>query len=185
MKPNVLNKKQQIIFFSNLFVKKNLHFYFINIKGIKAFQQLYLRKRSIKNNINIKVVKNTLLKKSFKRTNNPKLIEIIPLIKENTTLLWSTDNKETASLLLKFTKKYELNIKPIFKLAISESNFFMGDQGFKYLINMKSKQELLTNLIANLGFSIRKTIFSLNRIFLLLCNLKNKIIYKYENKKTS
>lgn len=180
-----MNKKQTIIFFSNLFGKKKLHFYLINLKGIKAFQQSYLRRRSRKTNINIQVVKNTLLKKSLKLTKNTKFMEIIPLIKENTTLLWSTDNKETAYLLLKFTKKYELSIKQVFKLAISEENLFLGEKGFKYLINMKSKKELLTNLIANLGFSIRKTIFSLNRIFLLLCNLKNQIIYKYENKKNS
>jgi large subunit ribosomal protein L10 len=180
-----MNKKKTLLFFSKLFLKTNMHFYLINLKGIKAFQQSYLRKISIKKNLTIKVVKNTLLKKSFKRTKNPKLIEIIPLIKENTTLMWSKDNKEPAYLLLKFTKKYELNIKKVFKLAISEYNFYMGDKGFKYLINMKSKKELLNNLIANIGLSIRKTIFSLKRIFILLCNLKHKRIYKYENKKTS
>ncbi|MGX7592977.1 50S ribosomal protein L10 [Candidatus Karelsulcia muelleri] len=180
-----MNKKQNILFFSKLFVKNKLHFYLINLKGIKAYQQSYLRRRSRKNHINIKNVKNTLLKTSFKRTKNTKLIEIIPLIKENTTLLWSKNNKETAYLILKFTKKYELNIKQIFKLAISEYTLFMGDKGFKYLINMKSKQELLTNLIANLGFSIRNTMLALKRIFILLCNLKNQIISKYENKKNS
>ncbi|MGX6961082.1 MAG: hypothetical protein ACEOLT_00630 [Candidatus Karelsulcia muelleri] len=43
----------------------------------------------------------------MKITKNPKLIEIIPLIKENTTWLWSKDNKEPASLLLKVATKYE------------------------------------------------------------------------------
>ncbi|MGX7591284.1 50S ribosomal protein L10 [Candidatus Karelsulcia muelleri] len=175
---NKKNKKKTIIFCCNLFLNKKLHFYFINLKGIKAFQQSYLRKISIKKNINIQVVKNTLLKKSFKITKNPNLIERIPLIKENTTLLWSKDNKEPYYLLLKFTNKSELNINKIFKFALSEDNLYLGDKGLKDLINMKSKKELLNNLIANLGLSIIKTIFSLNRIniiFLLLYNLKHNL----------
>ncbi|MGX7592704.1 50S ribosomal protein L10 [Candidatus Karelsulcia muelleri] len=180
-----MNKSQQLLFLRNLLVTPKRNFYFITFNGIKAFQQSYFRQISRTKKIKIKVVKNTLLKQSLKRTNKPTLLQIIPFIKYNTTLLWSKDNKATAALLVQFTHKYNLKMNKIFKFALSEDNLYLGEKGLKALINMKSKDELLKHLIATLGLSIRNTLWSLKIIFRLLCNLKHHIIYKYEHKKHS
>ncbi|MGX7591870.1 50S ribosomal protein L10 [Candidatus Karelsulcia muelleri] len=166
------NKKKIIIYFRDLLLNQSLNFYFINIKGLNASQQAYLRKKSNKKKITIKVVTNTLLKKSIELTNNSKILDIIPFIRKNTTLMWSKFNKAPAELLLKFIKKDNLSIKKIFKLALSENNLYFGEKSLKYLKNVKSKKELLTILIKNIKMLISKTLIFLNKISILIFRLK-------------
>ncbi|MGX7586319.1 50S ribosomal protein L10 [Candidatus Karelsulcia muelleri] len=179
MKPN--NKKQIIIYFRDLLLNKSLNFYFINIKGLKASQQADLRKQSNKNKIKIKVVTNTLLKKSIELTNNSKLLDIIPFLRKNTTLMWSKFNKAPAELLLKFLKKEKLSLKKIFKLALSENNLYFGEKSLKDLRNVKSKTELLTLIIKNIKILISKNFLFLNKISILIFILKLNKVYKNEN----
>ncbi|WP_204097657.1 50S ribosomal protein L10 [Candidatus Karelsulcia muelleri] len=179
MKPN--NKKKIIIYFRDLLLNQSLNFYFLNIKGLKASQQAYLRKKSNKNKIKIKVVTNTLLKKSIELTNNSKLLDIIPFIRKNTTLMWSQFNKAPAELLLKFIKKDKLSLKKIFKLALSENNLYFGEKSLKDLRNVKSKKELLTLIIKNIKILISKNFLFLKKISILIFRLKLKKVYKNEN----
>ncbi|MGX7593551.1 50S ribosomal protein L10 [Candidatus Karelsulcia muelleri] len=175
------NKKKIIIYFRDLLLNQSLNFYFLNIKGLNASQQAYLRKKSNKKKITIKVVTNTLLKKSIELTNNSKIIDIIPFIRKNTTLMWSKFNKAPAELLLKFIKKDNLSIKKIFKLALSENNLYFGEKSLKYLRNVKSKKELLTILIKNIKMLISKTLIFLNKISILIFRLKMNKVYQNEN----
>ncbi|MGX7591586.1 50S ribosomal protein L10 [Candidatus Karelsulcia muelleri] len=175
------NKKKIIIYFRDLLLNQSLNFYFINIKGLNASQQAYLRKKSNKKKITIKVVTNTLLKKSIELTNNSKILDIIPFIRKNTTLMWSKFNKAPAELLLKFIKKDNLSIKKIFKLALSENNLYFGEKSLKYLRNVKSKKELLTILIKNIKMLISKTLIFLNKISILIFRLKINKVSQNEN----
>ncbi|MGX7590866.1 50S ribosomal protein L10 [Candidatus Karelsulcia muelleri] len=179
MKKN--NKKKIILYFRDLLLNQSLNFYFINIKGLNASQQSYLRKQSNKNKIKIKVVTNTLLKKSIELTNNSNLLDIIPFIIKNTTLMWSQFNKAPAELLLKFIKKEKLSLKQIFKLALSENNLYFGEKSLKYLRNVKSKKELLTILIKNIKILISKNFLFLNKISILIFILKLNKVSPNEN----
>ncbi|MGX7593121.1 50S ribosomal protein L10 [Candidatus Karelsulcia muelleri] len=179
MKPN--NKKKLIIYFRDLLLNQSLNFYFLNIKGLNASQQAYLRKKSNKNKIKLKVVTNTLLKKSIELTNNSKLLDIIPFIRKNTTLMWSQFNKAPAELLLKFIKTEKLSLKKIFKLALSENNFYFGEKSLKDLRNVKSKKELLTIIIKNIKILISKNFLFLKKISILIFILKLNKVYKNEN----
>ncbi|MGX7576756.1 50S ribosomal protein L10 [Candidatus Karelsulcia muelleri] len=179
MKPN--NKNKIIIYFRDLLLNQSLNFYFLNIKGLKASQQAYLRKKSNKNKIKIKVVTNTLLKKSIELTNNSKLLDIIPFIRKNTTLMWSQFNKAPAELLLKFITKEKLSLKKIFKLALSENNLYFGEKSLKDLRNVKSKKELLTLIIKNIKILISKNFLFLKKISILIFRLKLKKVSKNEN----
>ncbi|MGX7591012.1 50S ribosomal protein L10 [Candidatus Karelsulcia muelleri] len=175
------NKKKIIIYFRDLLLNQSLNFYLINIKGLNASQQSYLRKTSNKKKITIQVVTNTLLKKSIELTNNSNILDIIPFIRKNTTLMWSKFNKAPAELLLKFIQKYNLSIKKIFKLALSENNLYFGEKSLKYLRNVKSKKELLTILIKNIKILISKTLIFLNKISILIFRLKMNKVYQNEN----
>ncbi|MGX7590585.1 50S ribosomal protein L10 [Candidatus Karelsulcia muelleri] len=175
------NKKKIILYFRDLLLNKYLNFYFLNIKGLNASQQAYLRKKSNKNKIQIKVVTNTLLKKSIELTNNSNILDIIPFIRKNTTLMWSQFNKAPAELLLKFIKKEKLSLKQIFKLALSENNLYFGEKSLKDLRNVKSKKELLTILIKNIKILISKYFIFLNKISRLILILKLNQVYKNEN----
>ncbi|MGX7592007.1 50S ribosomal protein L10 [Candidatus Karelsulcia muelleri] len=174
-------KKQLIIYFRDLLLNQSLNFYFINIKGLKASQQAYLRKTSNKNKIQIQVVKNTLLKKSLELTNNSKILDIIPFIRKNTTLMWSKFNQAPADLLLKFITKDNLALNKIFKLALSENNLYFGDKSLKYLRNVKSKKELLTILIKTMKILLSKTLIFLNKISILIFRLKMNQVSTNEN----
>ncbi|MGX7638224.1 50S ribosomal protein L10 [Candidatus Karelsulcia muelleri] len=179
MKKN--NKKKLILYFRDLLLNQSLNFYFINIKGLKASQLDYLRKQSDKYHIKIKVITNTLLKKSIELTNNSNIIDIIPFLRQNTTLLWSQFNKAPAELLLKFIKNEKLSIKKIFKLALSENNLYFGEKSLKYLRNVKSKKELLTILIKNIKILISKNLIYLNKISILIFRLKLNKVSQNEN----
>ncbi|MGX7590155.1 50S ribosomal protein L10 [Candidatus Karelsulcia muelleri] len=170
------NKTKLILYFRDLLLNQSLNFYFINIKGLNASQQAYLRKTSNKKQIQIKVVKNTLLKKSIELTNNSNILDIIPFLRKNTTLMWSKFNKAPAELLLKFRNTDNLAINKIFKLALSENNLYFGDKSLKYLRNVKSKNELLTILIKTMKIFLSKTLIFLNKISILIFRLKmNKV----------
>ncbi|MGX7591153.1 50S ribosomal protein L10 [Candidatus Karelsulcia muelleri] len=175
------NKKKIILYFRDLLLNKSLNFYFINIKGLNASQQAYLRKQSNKNKIQIKVVPNTLLKKSIELTNNSNILDIIPFLRQNTTLMWSQFNKAPAELLLKFIKKDKLSLKKIFKLALSENNLYFGEKSLKDLRNVKSKKELLTILIKNIKILISKYFIVLNKISRLIFILKLNKVSQNEN----
>ncbi|MGX7593368.1 50S ribosomal protein L10 [Candidatus Karelsulcia muelleri] len=174
-------KKKDILYLRDLFNNKSLNFYFINIKGLNSSQQTYLRKKSNKKHIKIKVVVNTLLKQSLKLTKNPKMVDLIPFIKENTTLLWAQVNNGPAELLLNFIKKEKLSIEKIFKLAFSEEILYLGKKSLKYLRKLKSKKDLVTILIKNINQLISKTLIFLNQISKIIFILKMNKAYKNEN----
>ncbi|MGX7592430.1 50S ribosomal protein L10 [Candidatus Karelsulcia muelleri] len=176
-----MNKKKYLLYLRDLFNNKSLNIYFLNIKGLNCSQQNYLRKKSNKKNIKLKVVVNTLLKKSLKLTKNPKIVDIIPFIKKNTTLMWTKVNNGPAELLLNFIKKEKLSIENIFKLALSEDILYFGKKSLKYLRKVPSKKDLLTNLIKNIKKLISKTFIVLNKISKIIFILKMNKAYKNEN----
>lgn len=103
-----------------------------------------LRRRCFQSNISLKVVKNTLLKKAMDRVEGKNYGELPTLLKGSTSIMISQEANAPARLIQEFRKK---NPKPILKGAYIEEAVFVGDNQLVTLESMKSKEELIGEIV--------------------------------------
>lgn len=125
----------------------------LDVESINKFRGLCYEK-----DIKFKVVKNTLLKKALEASdiNYEGLYEVL---KGSTSLMFS----DTANLPAKVLKEFrEENEKPLLKAAYIDSEVFYGDDSIKELATLKSKEELLGEVITLLESPMKNVISSLS-----------------------
>ena len=103
-----------------------------------------LRRRCFQSNISLKVVKNTLLKKAMDRVEGKNYGELTTLLKGSTSIMISQEANAPARLIQEFRKKKQ---KPILKGAYIEEAIFVGDNQLVTLESMKSKEELIGEIV--------------------------------------
>jgi large subunit ribosomal protein L10 len=103
-----------------------------------------LRRRCFQTQISLKVVKNALLKKAMQRVEGRNYGELVSLLKGSTSIMISQEANSPARLIQEFRKK---NAKPILKGAYVEEAIFIGDNQLTTLEFMKSKDELIAEII--------------------------------------
>jgi large subunit ribosomal protein L10 len=103
-----------------------------------------LRRRCFQSNISLKVVKNTLLKKAMDRVEGKNYGELTSLLKGSTSIMISQEANAPARLIQEFRKK---NPKPILKGAYIEEAIFIGDNQLVALETLKSKEELIGEIV--------------------------------------
>jgi len=102
-----------------------------------------LRRLMHKNDIQMKVVKNTLVTKAVEKA-SLEWGELIDTLKGTTALLFSTSPKNPAKAIKKFRTNSE---KPILKGAFIDSSIFLGDESLTELSKLKSKEDLIGEII--------------------------------------
>jgi len=112
-----------------------------------------LRKECFDKKISIQVVKNTLLKKALERANDSRLAEMIPALKGNTALMFAETSNGPAKVIKDFRKKG--NDKPLLKAAFVEETVYIGDNQLDALASLKSKNELIADVVSLLQAPIR------------------------------
>lgn len=132
--------------------------YLIDIEGLSANTMSLFRRICFQNKVNVKLAKNTLIKKAINQINNQKLLSLCPYLKGNTLILISDIENLPAKLIQKFRKKFN---KPILKVAWVHESIFSGDQSLRLLITLKSKEELIGDLIGNILSSPMYNIYSI------------------------
>jgi large subunit ribosomal protein L10 len=103
-----------------------------------------LRRRCFQSNISLKVVKNTLLKKAMDQVEGKNYGELTSLLKGSTSIMISQEANAPARLIQEFRKKSQ---KPILKGAYIEEAIFVGDNQLVMLESMKSKEELIGEIV--------------------------------------
>ncbi|MCR4854077.1 MAG: 50S ribosomal protein L10 [Prevotella sp.] len=128
-------------------LKEYAHFYLVDLLGLNAEKTSNLRRQCFKNDIKLLVVKNTLLHKAFEAAE----IDYSPLydcLKGNTALMFTQTANAPAKLLKEYkTKKEEV---PALKGAYAEEGFFVGADKLDELVSIKSKNELIADVVAML-----------------------------------
>ena len=119
-------------------------FYIADIGDLNADSTSKLRRLCFKRNVSLKVVKNSLLLKALERTGKADYAALYPLLTGQTSILFSEVNNDPAKLIKEFRKTAK---KPILKGAFVEETVFLGDDQLDALINIKSKNELIGDLI--------------------------------------
>jgi large subunit ribosomal protein L10 len=133
------------------------HFYLANIGGLNAAQTSNLRRLCNKEDIKLIVVKNTLLKKALENASTD-FSELYGTLKGETSLMLSNTGNAPAKVIKDFSKA---NNKPVLKAAYVEETFYIGENQLETLINIKSKFELLADVIALLQSPAKNVVSAL------------------------
>ena len=131
--------------------------YVADIAGLNAEQSSNLRRLCFKNEVKINVVKNTLLKKAMERSERD-FEDLFPTLKGNTTILVSETANAPAKLIKEFRKKGD---KPFLKGAYIQESIYVGDEQLEALANLKSKEELIGEVITLLQSPAKNVVSAL------------------------
>ena len=134
---------------------KNL--YLTDIAGLDAVQTSALRRACFNANIKLSVVKNTLLAKAMDASEKD-FGELQSVLKGNTSLMFSESGNSPAKLIKDFRKKSD---KPLLKGAYIEESVYIGDDQIDFLESIKSKDELIGELITILQSPAKNVILAL------------------------
>jgi len=137
------------------------HFYLTNIEGLNAEQTSNLRRQCFKNDIKLIVAKNTLLKKAMEQRGID--AQLFDALKGNTALMLSNTGNAPAKLIKEIVKKEKgkQDVKPELKAAYVEETVYMGAQNLDLLSAIKSKNELIADVIALLQSPAKNVISAL------------------------
>ena len=138
-------------------INATTHFYLADISGLDALDTSTLRRECFKEDIKLQVVKNTLLKKALEKSDKD-ASELFPILAENTSIMFTEVGNGPAKLIKKFRKKHK---RPILKAAFVEEACYIGDEQLDYLTAIKSKDELVADIIALLQSPVKNVISSL------------------------
>ncbi len=133
------------------------HFYLVDVNGLNAEKTSDFRRKCFKAEIKMVVVKNTLLHKAFEASE----IDFEPLygcLKGSTAVLFC----ETANVPAKLLKEYQKEGTPALKAAYAEEGFFVGADKLDELVSIKSKNELIADVVALLQSPIKTVVSGLN-----------------------
>ncbi len=138
------------------------HFYLTDASGLNAELTYELRKRAYNNNIKVVVVKNTLFLKALEKSEKKEIAENIkPLLKLPTAVMFTEVGNAPAKLIKKF-RKDKGQEKPLLKGAYVEESVYVGEESLEALAAIKSKEELIGDLILLLQSPMQKVLSQLN-----------------------
>ena len=134
------------------------HLYIATTTGLNAEQTSKLRRLCFRKNVKLIVVKNTLLKRAL-ATMEVDYSELYPAMKGTSAILLSQSNNEPAKLLKEFGAT---NDKFKLKGAYVEEAFYLGHEMLEALVSIKSKNELIGDVIGMLQSPMQNVIGALN-----------------------
>ena len=126
-------------------LKEYPHFYLVDVTGLNAEQTSNLRRKCFKSEIKMVVVKNTLLHKALEASD----IDFEPIyssLKGSTAVMFTN----VANVPAKLLKEYKKAGVPSLKAAYAEESIFVGADRLEELASIKSKNELIADVVAML-----------------------------------
>jgi large subunit ribosomal protein L10 len=131
--------------------------YLADISGLNASETSNLRRACFKAKVNLAVVKNTLLAKAMEKSEKD-FGELPETLKGNTSIMISETGNAPAKVIKEFRKNSK---KPILKGAFVEEAIYVGDDQLDNLVNIKSKEELIGDIIGLLQSPAKNVISAL------------------------
>ena len=137
-------------------LKEYPHVYLVDLAGLNAEKTSDLRRKCFKSDIKLMVVKNTLLHKAFEASE----IDFSPLydcLTGNTAVMFCA----TANVPGRLLKEYTKEDTPALKAAYAEESFFVGKEKLEELASLKSKNELIADVVALLQSPAKNVVSAL------------------------
>ncbi|MBR4809724.1 MAG: 50S ribosomal protein L10 [Bacteroidales bacterium] len=151
--------KTQVLETISAQLQKYPNFYITDIAGLNAEDTYNLRKECFQENIKLTVVKNTLFKKVLADKGNAELELLFPTLEGNTAIMYCESPNAPAKLIKKFNKAG--SEKPALKGAYVQECAFVGADKLDELVHIKSREELIGDIIALLQSPMRNVISAL------------------------
>ena len=135
----------------------NTNIYLTDISGLDAGTTSNLRRACFKSGIKLAVVKNTLLSKAMDASDKD-FAELPGVLKGNTAIMLSETGNAPAKVIKEFRKKSD---KPLLKGAFIEEAIYVGDDQLETLVNIKSREELIGDIVGLLQSPAKNVISAL------------------------
>lgn len=132
--------------------------YVADLDGLNAAKSSDFRRQAFKQNIKVKVVKNTLLQKAMEQIDGIDFSEMFETFKGNSALMIADTANAPAKLIKDFRKKEE---KPALKSAFVQETFYVGDNNLDALVSIKSREEMIGEIIGLLQSPIQRVVSAL------------------------
>ncbi|QSE97512.1 50S ribosomal protein L10 [Fulvivirga lutea] len=138
----------------------NAHYYITDASGMSVAQVNNFRRLCFSKGVEYRVVKNTLIKKALDALNSDHA-EIDDKLKGFSGVIFSSEVANApAKVITEFRKKSALS-KPLLKAASIDSDFFLGEENLKMLADLKSKNELIGEVVALLQSPAKNVVSAL------------------------
>ncbi|HMH32922.1 MAG TPA: 50S ribosomal protein L10 [Puia sp.] len=137
------------------------NFYVTNTESLSVAQVGKLRRICFSKKVEMKVAKNTLIKKALENLDDKRFSGLYESLHGVTALLFSENAKEPALIISSFRKDGNLE-KPVLKAAFIDGDVFAGDEQLKVLTTLKSKSDLIGEIIGLLQSPAKNVISGLN-----------------------
>ena len=145
--------------------------YLTDCSGLNADSTSKLRRACFKSIVKLSVVKNTLLLKAMEEVEKD-FGDLKSVLKGNTALMYSDVGNAPAKVIKNFRKKSE---KPILKGAFIEEAIYLGDDMLDSLVEIKSKEELIGEIIGTISY-LNALLCNENKVYFLGRTSLNKVI---------
>ncbi|KJJ37520.1 MULTISPECIES: 50S ribosomal protein L10 [Aequorivita] len=150
-------EKSQVIETLTAQLSDNANIYLADISGLDAGNTTNLRRACFKAGVQLAVVKNTLLKKAMESSDKD-FGELTNILKGNTSLMISETGNAPAKVIKEFRKKSD---KPLLKGAYIQESIYVGDNQLDSLVELKSKDELIGEIIGLLQSPAKNVVSAL------------------------
>ncbi len=136
------------------------NFYITDTESLSVAQVTNLRRHCFDKQVEIKVAKNTLIKKALESIDAEKYAGVYDSLHKVTALMFSENPKDPAVILAGFRKQNN-NEMPVLKAAFINGDVFVGDNQLKALTQIKTKNELIGEVIGLLQSPIQRVLGAL------------------------
>jgi large subunit ribosomal protein L10 len=137
------------------------NFYVTNTEALTVAQVNKLRRICFSKKVEMKVAKNTLIKKALESLDSTRYTGMFESLNGVTALLFSENAKEPALIISSFRKETNTE-KPVLKAAFIDGDVFAGNDQLKVLTTLKSKNDLIGEIIGLLQSPAKNVISALN-----------------------
>jgi len=155
-------------------LSQNEIIYLTDISGLSSVETSNLRRMCFKSGVKLKVMKNTLLEKAM-TSSDKDFGDLLETLKGNTSVMLSDIGNAPAKVIKDFRKKSD---KPILKGAIIENDIYLGDEQLEILFAIKSKEEIIGDIILLLQSPAKNVISALkssgNKLSGIIQTLSNR-----------
>lgn len=136
------------------------NFYITNTESLTVAQITKLRSICFSKNVEMKVAKNTLIRKALESLDSEKYSGVFDALNNVTALMFSENAKEPALILSAFRKEKNSD-KPVLKAAFINGDIYSGDSTLKALTQIKTKNELIGEVIGLLQSPAKRVLAGL------------------------
>ena len=152
-------EKKALIDSMSVQLAETSNLYLTDVSGMNAEDTSDLRRMCYKYGITMRVVKNTLLRKAMDAADKD-FDELYDVLKENTAIMFTETGNAPAKLIKEF-RKNKKSESPVLKAAYIEEMSYIGNDQLDFLVAIKSREELIADVIALLQSPVKNVLGSL------------------------